>query len=87
MMKHYNTALQAAIRGGNGKAVQLLLEAGADPNEILEGSGTVLQLAAVQGNVLVVKHLLKANADVNLRCEGNLVDVRHSKKGSVYAFS
>ena len=59
--------------------VQLLLKAGADPNEILEGSGTVLQLAAVKGNELMLKHLLEANADVNLHCEGHLGSVRHPR--------
>ena len=60
--------------------VQLLLEAGADPNDIRESLGTVLQIAAFQGYELIVKHLLKANADVNLHCEGDFDGVRHPWK-------
>ena len=57
--------------------VQLLLEAKANPNDIIEGLGTVLQLAAFKGYELIAEKLLEANADVNLRCEGNFHDVRH----------
>ena len=57
--------------------MQLLLEAGADPNDTVEDNGTVLQYAAFWGEELVVAHLLEANADVNLRCEGNFRNVRH----------
>ena len=71
------TALHAAIQGGNEKVVQLLLEAGADPNVILEGSGTALQLAVFEGNESIVKRLLKANADANLTCKFHTSDVRH----------
>ena len=51
--------------------MQLLLEAGADPNDILEDCGTVLQFAAFCGDELVVTHLLDAGVDVNIHCEGN----------------
>ena len=55
--------------------IQLLLEAGADPNDSREGQGTVLQVASYLGNESTVKRLLEANADVNLQCEGDLYGV------------
>ena len=60
--------------------VQLLLEAGANPNYSREGQGTALQIAASEGNELIAKHLLEANADVNLQCEGNFRGVRQPQK-------
>ena len=74
--------MQAAVWGGigregNAKMVQLLLEAGADPNDSKEGHGTVLQMATYWGNESIVKCLLEANADVNLQCEGEFDGVRH----------
>ena len=56
--------------------VQLLLEAGADPNDSREGWGTVLQVAAHWGDEPTVKHLLKARSDVNLQCEVDFYGVR-----------
>ena len=56
--------------------MQLLLEAGADPNDSEEGWGSALQVAAFKGNELIVKHLLEANSDVNIHCEGVFGNVR-----------
>ena len=64
----------------NESTVQLLLEAGADPNDLREGWGTVLQVAIFNGNELIVKHLLKANADVYLRCGGDFGGVKDPRK-------
>ena len=55
--------------------IQLLLEAGADPNDSREGQGTVLQVASYWGNESTVKRLLEANADVNLQCKGDFDSV------------
>ena len=60
--------------------IQLLLEAGADPNDPREGQGTALQIAAFKGYELIAKQLLEANADANLRCEGDFGGVRHPLK-------
>ena len=49
--------------------VQLLLEAGANPNYSRRGQETALQIAAFMGNELIAKHLLEAKADVDLQCE------------------
>ena len=57
--------------------MRLLLGANADPNDLIEGWGTVLQIAASNSNEQIVKHLLEANADVNLQCEGDFRGVRH----------
>ena len=62
---------------GNRKIVQLLLEAGADPNDSKEGRGAVLQIAAFRGSELIVKCLLKANAVANIHCKGDFGGVRH----------
>ena len=56
---------------------QLLLKAGANPNDSREGRGTVLQIAAFNGNELIVKLLLEAKADVNLRYKWDSNGVRH----------
>ena len=67
--------------------MQLLLEAGADPNDLREGWGTVLQVAIFNGNELIVKYLLKANADVNLHCGESFGNVRSLDIDSVQAMS
>ena len=64
--------------------IQLLLEAGADPNDSREGQGTVLQVASYWGNESTVKCLLEANADVNLQCEGDLDGVSHPQNWIQY---
>ena len=85
IQKRFYTALQAAVRGDCEKIVQLLLEAGADPNDSKEGWGTALQIAAFQGNELIAKRLLEANADANLHCEGVFGDVRYL--GNEFSFT
>ena len=62
------------------KVVQLLLEAGANPNGVREGQGTALQIAAFKGYELIAKQLLEASADANLRCEGDFGGVRNPLK-------
>ena len=69
-----------AAWGESEKVVQLLLEAGANPNYSTEGQGTALQIAAIKGNGLISKHLLEANVDVNLQCEGDFRGVRQPQK-------
>ena len=64
----------------NEKAVELLLEANANPNDSKKGWGNVLQVATFKGNELITKRLLKANADVNLHCEGDFHGVRDPLK-------
>ena len=60
--------------------VQLLLEAGANPNYSRGGQKTALQIAAFMDNELIAKHLLEAKADVNLQCEGDFYVVRQPQK-------
>ena len=67
--------------------VQLLLEAGADPNYSREGQGTALQLAAFTGNELITKHLLEAKADANLQCEGYFRSVSQPQKRIQFSLS
>ena len=72
--------MQVAAWGGSEKVVQLLLEAGADPNYSREGQGTALQIAAFGDNELIAKHLLEAKADVKLQCEGDFYGVRQPER-------
>ena len=68
--------------------VQLLLEAGANPNYSREGLGTALQIAAFKGNKLIAKYLLEAKADINLQCGGHFRGVRQTPEAnSVLAIS
>jgi ankyrin repeat protein len=60
-------ALWAAVRDGDTKAVQALLEKGADVNAKNEIGGTALWIAASKGKPEVIQLLLRAGADVNAR--------------------
>ena len=65
---HDETALMAASQTCvDGKMVQLLLDAGADPNLRSNLGSTALMDAADNGNVLVIKQLLKAGADPTMK--------------------
>lgn len=68
------TPLMAAVAGGDGTSVRLLIKHGANVNAqtsldqmgfILGGGRTALMWAAYRGDVAVVKQLLDAGADVN----------------------
>jgi outer membrane protein assembly factor BamB len=60
-------ALWAAVRNGDTKAAQALLDKGADVNAKNEIGITALWIAASKGKPEVIKLLLKAGADVNAR--------------------
>jgi hypothetical protein len=58
-----------AVRSGNTKGVELLLDAGADPNELCAGNAeklSILREAVTDGNAEIVKLLLLRGADPNL---------------------
>jgi ankyrin repeat protein len=63
------TALMAASQTClDGKIVQVLLDAGADPNaKTTKGGGTALMIAAYSGNELAARELLKAGADLLIK--------------------
>lgn len=58
-----NTALHAAVAGKRQPLVELLVEAGADPNATDAGGWTPLALAAHEGEVATVRYLLAHGAD------------------------
>lgn len=61
---HHNTALITAAHKGHTRVVQVLLEAGADPN-LDDKSNTPLAAATYHGHTEVVKILIGYGADVN----------------------
>ncbi|KAJ5501242.1 calcium-independent phospholipase [Penicillium expansum] len=67
----YDEALQVASSIGDEKAVQILLDRGADANAQSEIYGNALQAASSRGNDKVVQMLLDRGADVNAQCGRN----------------
>ncbi len=61
------TPLAIAATNGNAATVQLLLEAGADPNAANSNGTTPLMMAAAAGKPEAIKLLLDAGADPNAR--------------------
>lgn len=59
--------LHYAALGGNTEAVEFLLEAGADANNLNSALNTPLHLAAATGNPSTVRLLIDHGADVNCR--------------------
>jgi ankyrin repeat protein len=60
-----SSALAEAAENGNNRAIEILLEYGADPHEQQGVSGLALHLAARQGFLSTVKLLLSKQVDVN----------------------
>jgi len=60
------TALMYAARQGNPKAVQALLERGANLNEVSADHSTALLLATINGNFDLAKFLVEQGADVTI---------------------
>ncbi|RLM98318.1 ankyrin-3 [Panicum miliaceum] len=58
------TALLSAVAAGSLPCLEVLIEAGADPN-IRAGGATPLHIAADSGNIELIKCLLKAGGDPN----------------------
>jgi len=64
-----DTALSAAIAGGNIDLANELLDAGADPN-VVDVHATPLTIASIAGEVGLVEKLLDSDADVDLKGRG-----------------
>jgi hypothetical protein len=62
----YQTPLESAVSNNDAAAIQILLEAGADPNGDT-AMGKALQMAAVKRYVEAITALVKGGADVNCR--------------------
>jgi ankyrin repeat protein len=54
-----------AAQNGHGKAIAVLIRAGADANAKSQMGGTLLMLAAQSGNSEAIAKVLEAGADVN----------------------
>lgn len=70
----HRDALHAAARSGRPEAAVVLLQHGADPNQVNEKGNTPLWFAAQSpaqsdGRIAVMKLLLDAGADLHQRCE------------------
>jgi ankyrin repeat protein len=63
---------------GQGRAVTLLLEAGADPNEVTPSGHTALMLACIHGRAGVVRALLAAGADPRRRTRKGYLAIEHA---------
>ncbi|PWY63640.1 ankyrin [Aspergillus eucalypticola CBS 122712] len=76
------TALQSAVEGGNVQIVDMLLDAGADPNQCAADvqCGTALQFAAIKGYIAIARKLLAKGADVNAK--KSLVNGRTALEGA-----
>jgi ankyrin repeat protein len=61
----YQSALQAAAKGGSEEVLEKLLEAGADVNSVGGFYGSALAAAAANGRKKIVEMLLEAGADIN----------------------
>ncbi|XP_055495799.1 ankyrin repeat and SOCS box protein 3 isoform X3 [Leucoraja erinacea] len=59
------TALHLAAKHGHLKIVQILLQAGANPNAVTNENVTPLFLAAEKGHIAIVRTLLKNEARIN----------------------
>jgi ankyrin repeat protein len=73
------TPLSLACTNGNGKMVELLLNAGADPNTALPGGETALMTAARAGELGPVRALISRGATVDSR------DTRHGQTALMWA--
>ena len=62
-----NSPLKRAISNGQVNAVDVLLRAGANPNDIDSDGETPLIVAAYYGNAAIIKQLIEAGANVNAR--------------------
>jgi ankyrin repeat protein len=62
-----NTALHAAIAGGRTEVAHLLIEHGADIDNVAGSGWTPLHLAAFEGNLEIVNTLLARGAQKNLK--------------------
>jgi ankyrin repeat protein len=66
-----DVALLEAADDGNLRAIQRLLDAGANVNAVISGDGSPLIVAAREGSVAAVRLLLDRGAEVNLGVTGD----------------
>lgn len=62
---HYCLALEVAVQNGYLAISELLIEAGADVNQVNKDGETLLHFAAFNGHVKIIHELVKLGLDVN----------------------
>jgi len=78
----YNvTPLSLACRNGNAEMVKLLLDAGADPNQELNGGETPLMTAARTGSAGCIRLLLEKGAEIDAKERGQTALMWAAAKG------
>ena len=79
-----DTVLMKAARKGNSTFVDLLIDAGADVNDVNSSGSTALMLAATFGHCACIITLMKAGADVNkVDNEGNTALIKATTFGYI----
>jgi ankyrin repeat protein len=82
------TALMFAAKTGDIDSARLLLDAKADPNEVMPKSGaTPLIIASAIGNPEVVSLLLERGADPNVKDANGFTSLHHAVRDSDYGVS
>jgi ankyrin repeat protein len=73
--------IHAAAFGGNAGAIEVLINAGANPNLVSEGGFTALHSAAQNGDEASVAVLLKSGADKSLRTDEGKTAADYARDG------
>jgi ankyrin repeat protein len=77
----HSQPLHAAIAlGGSEETIQLLLDAGADPNAVQAAGFTPLHQAAAAGKAAIVRLLLRHGARADVRCDQGKLPIDYARE-------